>query len=68
MTTDKMRNYLIEIIKRDGVCDDNHHFFTEEEVRNMSSYGVKRLYDLCYPNFGELEVHFATDDASYWDF
>ena len=53
MTTKKMREYLIDIIRTEGICDEKHHYFTEAEVSRMSPHDVKRLYDLCYPNFGE---------------
>lgn len=56
MTNEKMRDYLIDIIRTDGICDERQHYFTEAEVRKMSPDKVKWLYDLCYPNFGESTV------------
>ena len=66
MTIKEMRDYLIDIIRTDGISDGNHHYFTEAEVSRMSPYNVKRLYDLCYPNFGERTILSAP--ALKWEF
>ena len=64
MTTKKMRDYLIDIIRTEGICDGKQHYFTEAEVSRMSSYGVKRLYNLCYPNFGKRRI--STPPSDEW--
>ena len=66
MTTKEMRDYLIDIIRTDGICDGAGYYFTEEEISRMSPYGVKQLYDLCFPNFGERNP--PASPAGIWEF
>ena len=66
MKTERMREYLIDIIRTEGICDGKQHYFTEAEIRKMAPYGGKRLYDLCYPNFGERRI--SAPPAAEWVF
>ncbi len=66
MTTEMMRDYLMDIIRTDSICDERQHYFTEEEIRKMSPDKVKWLYDLCRPNFGERNIY--SSHANEWVF
>ena len=53
MKVSEMRKYIISLIRDYEICDNNHHFFTEKEIKEMLPDEVKKVYDLCYANFGE---------------
>ena len=66
MTIKEMRDYLIDIIRTDGISDGNHHYFTEEEVKQMTPNQVANLYNLCHLNFGDKPSYSRVSDI--WEF
>ena len=55
MKTDEMRTYLINLATLNGICDETHHYITIDRIHLMTPEEIEILYNLCYPNYGELD-------------